>query len=318
LEWGEHGLDFIRRHCFDHDGRMFFQVTREGLPLRKRRYAFSESFASIAFAAHARATGDQESADRAMALFRFFTEWNFTPGLMPPKFTDVRPAIGLSPRMIALITAQELRWNLGDHPELTQWIDRCVDEIDRFFVKPELGVVMETVAPDGSVIDHFDGRTLNPGHAIEGAWFIMAEGAIRGESRWIQLGCSMLDMMWERGWDKEKGGVFYFRDVAGHSVQEYWHDMKFWWPHDETLIATLLAWTLTGEEKYAQMHAQVHDWAYKHFADGPKGEWFGYLHRDGSRSTTLKGNMWKSFFHHPRMQWLCARMLESKPHLPMA
>jgi len=28
-------------------------------------------------------------------------------------------------------------------------------------------------------------------------------------------------------------------------VQEYWQDMKFWWPHNEAIIATLLAYTLT-------------------------------------------------------------------------
>jgi mannose/cellobiose epimerase-like protein (N-acyl-D-glucosamine 2-epimerase family) len=43
---------------------------------------------------------------------------------------------------------------------------------------------------------------------------------------------------------------------------------------------------------------------------GPNGEWFGYLHRDGSVSTTLKGNMWKGFFHLPRMQWYCWQRLD--------
>lgn len=43
---------------------------------------------------------------------------------------------------------------------------------------------------------------------------------------------------------------------------------------------------------------------------GENGEWFGYLHRDGRVSTTLKGNLWKGFFHHPRMQWYCWQLLE--------
>jgi N-acylglucosamine 2-epimerase len=64
----------------------------------------------------------------------------------------------------------------------------------------------------------------------------------------------MLDYMWERGWDKEHGGILYFRDVYNKPVQEYWQDMKFWWPHNETIIATLLAYLLTGNEKYARWH----------------------------------------------------------------
>jgi len=53
--------------------------------------------------------------------------------------------------------------------------------------------------------------------------------------------------------------------------------MKFWWPHNEAIIATLLAWRLTGEERYARWHRQVHDWSFAHFADPEYGEWFGYL-----------------------------------------
>jgi N-acylglucosamine 2-epimerase len=309
LQWGEHGLRFLDRHCFDQDGKMFFHVNREGQPIRKRRYAYSESFAAIAFASHFKATGDHRSAERAKDLFEFFTHWNFTPGVMTPKCTDVRPMIGLGPRMITIVSAQELRSNLGNDPTFERWIDRCIDEIRQWFVKPELKVVMESVAPNGDIVDHFDGRLLNPGHAMEGAWFIMLEGQQRDDPSLIKLGCEMLDFMWERGWDNEHGGLFYFRDLYHKPVQEYWQDMKFWWPHDEAIIATLLAYELTGETKYAGWHQQVHDWSHRHFADAKHGEWFGYLHRDGRLATTTKGNLWKSFFHHPRMQWMCSELL---------
>lgn len=313
-EWlarAESGLRFLEEKCIDPaDGRMFFHVARDGTPLRKRRYAFSESFAAIAFAAHAAATENDGSADKARHWFERFTDWHFTPGRMPPKFTSARPLEGIGPRMIALVTAQELRKHLGEDPLFTRWIDRCLDDIERLFVKPDLQVVMECVAPDGSISDHFDGRTLNPGHAIEAAWFVLEEAAHRGDSRLQQLGCDMLDWMWARGWDDEFGGLFYFRDVHGKPVQEYWHDMKFWWPQNEAIIATLLAYTLTGDEKYARWHTQAHDYAHEHFPDPEFGEWYGYLHRDGRVSVPLKGNLWKGPFHIPRMQWYCWRLCE--------
>lgn len=46
-----------------------------------------------------------------------------------------------------------------------------------------------------------------------------------------------------------------------------------------------------------------------HFPDPRHGEWFGYLHRDGSISSRLKGNHWKGPFHLPRMQWYCWKLL---------
>ena len=48
LDLAGHGIRFLRKYGFDDDGRMFFQVTREGRPLRKRRYLFTEAFAVIA------------------------------------------------------------------------------------------------------------------------------------------------------------------------------------------------------------------------------------------------------------------------------
>ena len=299
-------IEFMRRHCYGPDGKMYFAVTREGKPLRMRQYVYSEAFAAIAFAAYAKATGD--GAKDAMKCWQRYLRYSFEPGVMPAKFTETRPMMGLAPRMIAIVTAQELRANLGDD-SVNPVIDRCIEEIERYFVKPRQRAVMEVVGPKGEIIDHFDGRTLNPGHAIEGAWFIMHEGKLRGDAGMVKLGCRMLDWMWERGWDREHGGMLYFVDVAGKPVQEYWHDMKFWWPHNETIIATLLAHKLTGKAKYARWHRQVHDWSFKHFTDRKHGEWYGYLHRDGSVSVPLKGNMWKGPFHLPRMLWYCWRLL---------
>ena len=310
LDLAKHGIRFIDEHCFDpSDGRMWFHVTREGKPIRKRRYAFSESFAAIAYGELAKATGEAQYADKAERAFERFLNHNLDPTSAPPKFTSTRPMRGIGFPMIVIVTAQELRESIG-LVEADRWIDRSISDICRFHLKEDIRCVMESVGPSGEIIDHFDGRTLNPGHAIEAAWFVMREGQQRGDNELIRTGCRMLDWMWERGWDKEHGGILYFVDVNDLPVQEYWHDMKFWWPQNEAIIATLLAFHLTGEEKYADWHRQIHDWAYSRFPDPEYGEWFGYLHRDGGVSSELKGNLWKGPFHLPRMQLTCWQILQ--------
>jgi N-acylglucosamine 2-epimerase len=309
LTWSKYGIDFLNNYCFDTDGQMFFHMTRDGRPIRKRRYFFSETFAVIAMAAYAKASGDQRVADKAREIFGKCIEYATNPGLLPPKFTDERPAKGIGVPMILINTAQQLRQTIGDD-RCDGLIDKCIDEIERDFVKHSIKCVMEQVAPDGEIINHIDGRTLNPGHAIEGAWFILHEAKYRNnDARLIKLGCAMLDYMWERGWDKEYGGILYFRDVYHRPVQEYWQDMKFWWPHNEAIIATLLAYTITGQEKYAQWHKLVHDYAYGQFHDSENGEWFGYLHRNGTVAQTAKGNLFKGPFHLPRQEWYCYQLL---------
>jgi N-acylglucosamine 2-epimerase len=310
LDWAKSGLDFLDKYCFDSDGRMFFHMTRDGKPIRKRRYFFSETFYVIAAAAYAKASGDEQAANAARKIFGKCIEYTTVPGMIAPKFTDTRPAKGIGIPMIMMNTAQQLRANIGDE-RCDPWIEKWIAEIERDFVKHDIRCVMEQVAPDGSIIDHVDGRTLNPGHAIEGAWFILYEAMYRNKDpHLIDLGCKMIDYMWDRGWDKEYGGLFYFRDVYNKPVQEYWQDMKFWWPHNETIIALLLAYLLTGNEKYAEQHKLVHDYAYQHFHDKKQGEWFGYLHRDGRIAQTAKGNLFKGPFHLPRQEWICAQLLQ--------
>jgi len=310
LEAAGLAIDFLLEHGYDHDQRMFFHVTREGRPIRKRRAAFADSFAAIALGAYAQATGESHYADRAAESFNMFVGHMTTPGAVPPKFTDERPMKNIAVPMITLVTAQCLRDSI-DMDGAATWIDGAIEEIRTDFMKPDEQAVLENVGPNGEIYDHFDGRMMTPGHAIEAAWFILHEARCRGnDNALIETGTTILDWMWARGWDEEYGGVLYFTDLKGLPVQEYWHDMKFWWPQNETIIATLLAYSLTGDEKYAEWHRMIHDWTYDRFPDPEHGEWFGYLHRDGRVSVPLKGNMWKGPFHMPRMQWYCWQLLE--------
>jgi len=310
LDGAKLGYEFLNKHCFDTDGQMFFHLTREGKPIRKRRYFFSETFYVIAAAAYSKASGDASAAEKARTVFGRCIDYATIPGLLEPKYTSTRPSKGIGVSMIMMNTAQQLRENIGD-PRCDTLIEQWISDIETNFVKDDIRCVMEQVAPDGSIIDHIDGRTLNPGHAMEGAWFILHEAKHRNNDKHlIDLGCRMLDYMWEWGWDKEYGGILYFRDVYNKPVQEYWQDMKFWWPHNEVIIATLLAYLATGKEKYAHMHKLVHDYAYQHFHDKINGEWFGYLHRDGSIAQTAKGNLFKGPFHLPRQEWYCYTILD--------
>jgi len=313
-EWlalAKHGVDFINQACFDADGRMFFSLTQDGKPLRKRRYIFSEIFAVIALAAYGTATDDNRYKQQALELFKLVLRYLDTPGLCPAKTNpDVRPMKGLAIPMVLIVTAQELRKAVDD-PICNQVIDRAIREVEQDFMRPEFKCVLETVGPNGEFYDNFDGRMVNPGHSIELGWFILEEARLRGgDKRLMDIGLKVVDWSYEIGWDQEYGGIIYNRDARGLACTEYWNDMKFWWPQNEAIIACLLAYQMTGDAKYERWHQAAHDWAYAHFADPLYGEWFGYLHRDGTVSSTLKGNIWKGFFHLPRMQWYCWQRLE--------
>lgn len=312
IDLAKHGVDFVTKYGFDTDGRMFFRVTREGNGLIRRRYLFSEFFAVLGLAAYAQASGDEKYKERAVELFQLIQKYLSTPGLLSFKIIpSARSMKSLGLPMMTICVCQQLR-NVTDVDFCNRYIDAAIDSIEQDFVSEKYQCLLENVGLSGEFMDNFDGRLVTPGHGIETAWFILNEALYRNKDKdLIALGCKIIDWCWQIGWDNEFGGMIYFRDAKGLPVSEYWHDMKFWWPQNETIIATLLAYHLTGDEKYADWHKLAHNWAYSHFPDKQYGEWFGYLHRDGSISNTIKGNMWKGPFHLPRMQWYCWKLLEN-------
>ena len=308
-------VDFIEQHCFDTDGRMYFEVTAEGKPVRKRRYVFSECFAAIAMSEYSIASGDRSYAQKALALFKQILYFINTKGILEPKYCEGVEMQGHSITMILINTAARIREAIPA-VELDEQISLSIETLQRYFIHPEFEALLETVGPNGEFIDTIIGRTINPGHCIETAWFLLEEAKYRGgDPQLTEVAVKILDWSWKWGWDKEYGGLINFRDCKGLPVQDYSQDMKFWWPQTEAIIATLYAYEATGEERFLHMHQQISDWTYAHFPDAEYGEWYGYLHRDGTVAQPAKGNIFKGPFHIPRMMikgfMLCRDMMQS-------
>ncbi len=310
LEAARHIYDFIIEHGFDSDGRMFFAVTADGRPLRKRRYLFTETFAVIGLAEYARASGDAAALQRALDTYRLVVDHLRNPGKLEPKvFPATRRAKAHNVSMIMLATTQELRLAAPPAPLYTDAVDDALKQILNHFLDAEAQAVFEVLGADNEKLDTVDGRRITPGHALESAAFVMHEAIARDDDSLIEPALKMIDYSMARGWDEQYGGLLYFVDVDGKPATRLEWDMKLWWPHAEALYALLLAYHLSGAEKYANWFEQMHEWTFAHFPDAEYGGWYGYLRRDGSLSTPLKGGMWKGFFHTPRALWLCWKLL---------
>ena len=314
LDAAKSTLDFIEKHCFDEQGHMYFSVTAEGKPLRKRRYVFSETFASIAMSEYALATGDEHWAKRALQVFEDTQSFLNTPGFLPAKFEPEVQLQSHSIIMILINVGSCIRKVIND-PKLTQQIDESIAKLKKYFIHPEFKCLLETVGMNGEFIDNNMGRTINPGHCIETTWFIMEEAKLRGwDKPMLDMALQIFDWSWDWGWDKQYGGIINFRDCKNLPSQDYSQDMKFWWPQCETIISSLYAYLGTGDEKYLYRHERISEWTYAHFPDAEYGEWYGYLHRDGTVAQPAKGNLFKGPFHIPRMMiksyMLCQEILK--------
>ena len=314
--------EFLEKHCFDRDGRAFFEVTAEGVGLRKRRYVFSECFAAMAYAEYALASGETAWARKAVSLFKRIRLFMSEPETyMPAKYTKELKTQGHSLTMILINVANVLK-QVSNDPVLDRQITESVEALVKYFIHPEFKALLETVGPNGELIDTLAGRTINPGHCIETAWFLMDVAVARKDKSLLSTALQILDWSWAWGWDDSvlsppsatalagragrpqpagSGGIISFRDCKGFPPQCYEQDMKFWWPQCEAIIATAYAYRLTGDRKYQKWHRLASTWAWKHLKDKKFPEWYGYLHRDGTVAQPAKGNIFKGPFHIPRM-----------------
>ena len=300
------GYRFLRDHGFSAEGRAYFAVTRDGRPLRLRRYLFSEAFCVIACAEYARASGDAQALALAKRTFELVWRLYQTPDALPPKvIPSTRRTKALAMPMILLATAQELRLCGDGHPLYAAVVAHSLGEIRGQFLKREERALHEVVGPRGERLDSPEGRCLNPGHAIEASWFMLHEAQQCHDETLARDALDILDWSLERGWDPAYDGLLAFVDIEGRPPEPLEWDMKLWWPHNEALIATLMACLYTGQQRYLDWHERIRAYAFSHFADPKFGEWFGYLHRDGSLANELKGSLWKGAFHVPRALWRC-------------
>ncbi|MCD8055019.1 MAG: AGE family epimerase/isomerase [Lachnospiraceae bacterium] len=319
LEASRSCLDFMEEHCINREAgdRMYFTVTAEGKPLRQRRYCFSEGFYALANAEYYHVTGERVRLERARRAYELIYRLNHglikdPTGLGPKTIPETRSGRALGDTMIYLNITSVMR---RCDPERRTLYDirarECVDTIFRYHHKPELRCTLETVSPDGTPqLENTAGRVVNPGHDIECSWFLMEETAYEKNDALRADAMRVFDYAIEAGWDKEYGGLLYFIDCLGRPPEAYEHDMKLWWPHNEILIASMMIYRDTGEEKYLDWFYQTADYCREHFADPECGEWYGYLRRDGiPTQPACKGSTFKGPFHVPRSLILVDRMM---------
>ena len=312
-EWMEASkscLDFMEKYCINRacGDRMYFTVTEDGQPLRQRRHFYSESFYAMANAEYYGITGEREHLERARRAYDMY--WNLNHGMpdptgMGPKtIPETRTGRGFGLPMIYLNVTSVLERVDPDHKEIyAQRAEECVHDIFAYHVHPELKCVLENVGPNGEARLHYtEGRFVNPGHDIEGVWFILEYAKKTGKTELIAQAEEIFQWAIQAGWDEEYGGLLYFVDACGMPPESYEHDMKLWWPHNEILISSMMLYRDTGKEEYLDWFYKCLDYCKTYLADPEYGEWYGYLRRDGKPTMPpCKGSTFKGPFHLPRM-----------------
>ena len=310
LECAVQGAEFLRKHGHDGNYNWYFSLTREGRPLVAPYNIFSYTFATMAFAQAALATGSDQYAEIAKRTFARILEKRDNPkGPWCKTVPGTRGLKDFALPMILCNMALEAE-QMIDPALLDATIRDCIHQVMEVFYRGELGLIVENVAADGELSDSFEGRQINPGHTLEAMWFIMNLGVRLNDRALIDKAVKIALDTAEYGWDKEYGGLFYFMDRLGHPQQQLEWDQKLWWVHIEAMIAMIKGYRLTGSQACLDWFLRLHDYTWSHFQDPEYPEWFGYLNRRGEVLLPLKGGKWKGCFHVPRGLYQCWKILD--------
>lgn len=311
LDCAIQGAEFLKKYGHDGNLNWYFALNQQGEPLVEPYNIFSYTFACMAFGQLSKATGNQEYADIAKKTFDIILSKRENPkGKWNKIHGGTRELKSFALPMILCNLSLEIEYLL-DESFLNKVIDECLHEVLEVFYRPELGgIIIENVNADGSLSDTFDGRLINPGHAIEAMWFIMDLGVRLNRPELIEKAVRITLTMLEYGWDKEKDGIFYFMDRLGQPTQQLEWDQKLWWVHIESLISLIKGYELTGSEECLKWFNKIHTYTWTHFKDPKHPEWWGYLNREGNVLLDLKGGKWKGCFHVPRGLYQVWKTLE--------
>ena len=293
------GAGFLKKYGRAKDGNWYFSLTREGRPLVQPCNIFSDCFAAMAFGQLCLATGNAADGKIAEQTFRNILKRRENPkGIYNKSYPGTRPMKDFALPMILSNLVLEVEHII--EPELVdEIINYSIHEVMEVFYQPDSGLILENMALDGSVSDTFNGRLVNPGHALESMWFIMDLGERKGDPSLIQKAVDISLGILEYGWDTKYNGIFYMMDARGYPPDSLVWDQKLWWVHQEAILAMLKGHDQTADRRCWDSFEKLHDYTWSHIPDKEYGELLGYLNRRGEVLLSLKLGKWTGCFHTP-------------------
>jgi mannobiose 2-epimerase len=314
MEMATRARDYIFRHFFDDAyGGTYWSLKSNGEPLETKKQIYSQAFFIYALSAYHMATGDMESLDRAVSLFRliekhsfdrerdgyfeaFTREWGELADLrLSEKEANEKKTMNTHLHLLEAYTSLYKIWPDGE-------LRRQLSGLVRIFTE-------RIVDPATSHLNLFFDEEWNCrstivsyGHDIEASWLLCEAAEALGEAESTKGVALKIASAAHEGL-AEDGSLWYERDdAAGHFDRD-----RHWWVQSEGVVGFLNAWQLSGDESWLELAAGLFEYIRTRLVDPENGEWFWSIRADGTvNRDDDKAGFWKCPYHNSRM---CLEML---------
>lgn len=317
LEMATRARDYIFRHFFDDKyGGTYWSLSADGEPLETKKQIYSQAFFIYALSWFHQATGERESLDRAIELYRliekhsydkrhggyyeaFTREWGEKADLrLSDKDANEKKTMNTHLHVLEAYTALYRVW-----PDTG--LRRQLDGLMQIFTE-------RIVDPVTSHLNLFFDEEWNRrsaivsyGHDIEASW-LLCEAADALGAVDVVAGVALKIASAAHEGLAEDGSLFYEKDdLTGHFDRD-----RHWWVQSEAVVGFLNAWQLSGDNSWLELAANVLDYISTRLTDRENGEWFWSIRDDGTvNRDDDKAGFWKCPYHNSRM---CLEILSRK------
>ena len=308
LEASRLGRNFLLRHAYAGDGRWYYLLSREGEVINPNVSLATDFFVLMALAEFAVASQDNQDHELIEITYNQLERRFGPPAVNQWHHFSLDPdRLWLAPHMLAIGVAPVIRPVLGEE-RVNPLASRALETITRVFTRDQERAVFEVLHLDGRPDSSDIGQRLNPGHAIEAAWFCAEEATATGDHEALRRSIDMCRWSYQRGYDEQYGGLFAFVGLDGgrppgseyiNAWGDRWDD-KLWWVQSESLYGIALAAALANDTDLCEAFDKLHDFVQQFQVDHEHGEWYERVHRYGEPLCPLKGSWIKCMFHLTR------------------
>ncbi len=309
LEMAAQARDYVFHYFFDEKhGGTYWCLKSNGEPLHTKKQIYSQAFFIYALSTYHMATGDRESLDRAIALYRlieehsfdrkrggyfeaFNREWGEMADLrLSGKDANEKKTMNTHLHVLEAYTALYGVW---PDPGLRQQLAALVKIFAERIVDPvtfHLNLFFDEEWNCRSTI-------VSYGHDIEASWLLCKAAEALGKADTIKGLALKIASAAHEGLAGD-GSLFYERDdAAGHFDRD-----RHWWVQSEAVVGFLNAWQLSGDSSWLELASDALDYIMENISDRVNGEWHWSVRADGTvNCEDDKAGFWKCPYHNSRM-----------------
>lgn len=324
LKLAQRAYDYIVQMFWDreYDG-YYWHVDAHGEPLNTRKQIYGQAFVIYGLTEFHKASGSQESLEKAIAIYRLMEAVSFDPVHMGYFEAYTREWQMTDDMRLSGVDLNEKK-SMNTHLHILEAYSNLILVWDDAELKQRqqqlIEVMLNYIVDEGQrhfklFFDeawHTKSGHISFGHDIEGSWLLVEAAHILNDRALLKrvnaTALSMADAVLNHGIAQD--GALWNEAAADYQIID---PTKDWWPQAEAAVGFINAYQLSGRAEFLTAALRSWDFIEKFLIDRTHGEWFWQVSEDRQPACSIpKISPWKCPYHNSRA---CFEIIERMEQL---